>query len=124
MAGALFLVFALWNPSGFSWTGWVMRAPDFTASMAVTGIALLIGLIAASRIAFTSLGLAGAAAGILAGAVTLLSADKLGVLPLHVALTEATVWLGLAAIGLGLGLSWARLQQRLSGERSVLKDPP
>lgn len=119
-----FLLFATWNNSGYSYVGWVTGAAEFTALMAVAGIALLIAHVTVVRIAYVALGYPGifAASGLLA-ALTLIS-WQLDLINLNEVTHHVAFWLVNVAAIESIGVSWARYQMRLSGERDVLKSPP
>src|SRR5579863_9871775 len=119
-----FLLFATWNNSGYSYVGWVTGAAHFTALMAVAGIALLIAHVIVIRIAYVALGYAGilGASGLLA-ALTLIG-WQLDLIDLDEITHHVAFWLINVASIESIGVSWARYQMRLSGERDVLKSPP
>jgi hypothetical protein len=121
---AQFLLFATWNNSGYSYIGWITGAPRFTALMAVVGIALLIAHVVLVRIAYVALNYAGIiGASVLLG-MLLLSFSQLGVIKLNELTRHVEFWLFIAASIVSLGVGWAKYQQRLSGQRDVLKSPP
>lgn len=119
-----FLLFGTWNNSGYSYVGWVTGAEHFTALMAVAGIALLIAHVIVIRIAYVALGYPGivAVSGLLA-ALTLI-AWQLDLFELDEITHHVAFWLINVAAIESVGVSWARYQMRLSGERDVLKSPP
>jgi hypothetical protein len=125
--GALFvqfLLYATWNQSGYSYIDWVTNAPTFSALMAVAGIALLIAHVVVLRIAYVALGQAGIiGASLLLGAL-LLVGSQLGLIEIDALSRHLEFWLVLVASLLSIGVGWAKYQQRISGQRDVLKSPP
>ena len=126
---AEFVLVATWSPASFSYIGWLGRAAPFGAEpfgapRAVVGIALLIAHIALVRMAFLSLDWIGVTASLLLLGSVLLAAWHLGWLDLAAAQDQRAFWLFVASVLVAAGLFWGSLQQRLSGERTVLKSPP
>ena len=121
---AQFLLFATWNHSGYSYVSWVSGAGSFTALMGLTGIALLIAYVTILRIAFVALGYPGLVAASILMAVVMLIGSELGVVNLNELTRDLEFWLFIAASILSIGIGWAKYQQRLSGQRDVLKNPP
>lgn len=119
-----FLLLATWNPWGTSWLAWVARGDGIGPLQALAGIALLVGHVAALRIAFVALGAPGVLAGALLVACATLSAWQVGLADLDRLAGDALYWLTAWAAILALGIAWAAFQKRLSGERGVLKNPP
>jgi hypothetical protein len=113
------MVFASWNPSGFSFADWVETA--WTAGQlgplhAVFGVLLLIGWVILLRATFNSLGLLGLVlGGLLLGASVWLLFD-LGVLRGRSMTLFAWIALSCVALLLALGLSWSYLWRRLTGQ--------
>jgi len=117
---AITLVFATYNPSGYSWYHWLVKS-DFTVDpmMILTGIVLLIGWIIFLRATYRSLGPAGtllAAAffGVIVWAMIyyeLLSLD-------NVTAMQYVVLLVLSAI-LATGMSWSHIRRRMTGQLDV-----
>jgi len=114
---AVVLVLVTWNPSGWSYVDWALRdRSTFDAVKAFFGLLVFIGWAFCLRAAWVSLGALGIVlvAALLGTVVWMLvqfgvvQADNRG----------ALVWIVLVAIGivLGVGVSWAKLRQRASGE--------
>lgn len=124
-AGALLLVLATYNPSGYSYFHWARAAigeGGLGALHAFSGAILLAGwsvfVIATNR----SLGGFGVLLGaLLIGAGIWLLAET-GVVRADT--TRGIVWLGLVALGtlLAIGLSWSHIWRRLSGQLEVDDD--
>ncbi len=117
---AVALVFATYNPSGYSWYHWLEKS-NFAVDpiIILAGILLLIGWIIFLRATFRSLGVAGtilAAAffGVIVWALIYykwLSLDNLTAMQ-YVAL------LVLSAI-LATGMSWSHIRRRMTGQLDV-----
>ena len=124
-AVALLLVFATWNPAGYSWFHWARSAfsgdglgPQhyFVGVILVAGWAIY--LIATER----SLGALGSIIGAaLIGTGIWLLVD-VGVL--HAESMKTIAWLALFALAtlLAIGLSWSHIWRRLSGQLEVDED--
>jgi hypothetical protein len=114
-AFSLALVFLTYNPSGYSWVGWLMSETAMVYKVGA-GLVLLIGWVIFLRATWNSLGALG----------TLLAGAFFGViiwLLIHwgiVSLTSgaAIQWLGLFALSgvLAIGMSWSHVRRRLSGQ--------
>ena len=113
---AEFLLLASWNSTGYSYFGWVTRASDFTALMAVAGIALLIAHVMLLRIAYLALDLIGIAATLLVIGAVLLAGSTIGLLNLTALAEISYFWIFIAACVISVGINWPKLQTRLSGE--------
>jgi len=114
-AFALALVFLTYNPSGYSWVGWLMSEAAMVYKVGA-GLVLLIGWVIFLRATWNSLGPIGT---LLAGAffaVIIWLLIHWGV----VSLTSgaAIQWLGLFALSgvLAIGMSWSHVRRRLSGQ--------
>ena len=117
---ALALVFATFNPSGFSYFHWVSGTfPSFTPAQVVLGIALLILWIFLWRSMMQAIGKIGL--GLMAAftAALVWLFVSWGWLDLGNATTLA--WVILVALGLilGVGMSWAIVRRELTGQQSV-----
>jgi hypothetical protein len=122
---ALLLVFATYNPAGWSWFHWARRAFDgdglgplhyFTGVILVAGWTVFI--IATQK----SLGMVGSLIGaaIIGTAIWLLV--DIGIL--SAGSMNAIAWLALFALAtlLAIGLSWSHIWRRLSGQLEVDED--
>ena len=112
---AVLLVFLTYNPSGYSWVGW-LQSDAAMVYKAAGGIVLLIGWIMYLRATWNSLGPIG----------TLLAAAFFGVIIwLFVewgwfSLDDSAViqWVVLVVVSgvLAVGMSWSHVRRRLSGQ--------
>ena len=112
---ALVLVFITYNPSGYSWVGW-LNSDTPMVYKAAAGVVLLIGWVMFLRATWNSLGpigtiLAGAFFGII---IWLLIEWGWFTLDNSVALQ----WVGLFVTAgvLAVGMSWSHVRRRLSGQ--------
>ena len=117
---AIALVLLTFNPSGHSFYHWIgAPPPGITAVKAFAAVALLIGWIVCLRTAFVALGLIGVVlcAALLGTFVWLLF--DLNVL--QTTDSTALAWIGLVILGivLGIGLSWALIRARTTGQLEV-----
>ena len=118
--GAFILLAATFNPTQYNFTRWAQA--NWETQMPLTllfGLLLGVGYIIYIGATFRSLGAFGMLViAALFGAVIWVLIDW-GVLSLGN--TNLTVWLGILALSLilGIGLSWSILRQRLSGQASV-----
>lgn len=114
---ALILVLCSYNPTGYSFTHWLVALfPNVTPVLAVTGSALVIGWAIFLRATIRSLGPIGV---ILAtaffGSVIWLLVD-VGLISLQNVSFFSWVALILLALLLGIGISWSHIRRRLSGQ--------
>ncbi|WP_053982132.1 DUF6524 family protein [Marinagarivorans algicola] len=114
---AFTLVFATFNPSGYSYFHWVKATlPTFTPYIALAGIALVIGWAMFIRATIRSLGPIGVIlAALLQGCLVWLFID-LGWFDWQNISLMAWVGLSITAIILALGMSWSYIRRRLSGQ--------
>ncbi len=115
---SILIVLLTYNPSGYSFFHWV-RGGAFETDMALTvffGLLLLVAYVVLARATLFSIGVAGVAlvAAVIAALVWVMV--DFGIL----SLTEPGVidWIVLIGLGfiLGIGLSWAIIRRRLSGQ--------
>jgi hypothetical protein len=119
------LVFATWNPTGYSYLTWARYSPWATIpEIAVAGTLLLGMHILFWRIAWLSLGADGVTAAVailLAGVFTL---SEFGLVDLW----QGQVWTYLLLMGfsllLALGVVWSLLKRRIVGQSNYLNPPP
>jgi hypothetical protein len=118
--GAFVLLAATFNPTQYNFTRWAQV--NWQSQMPLTallGLILAVGYIIYVGATFRSLGAFGMLiiAAVFAAVIWVLI--DWGVLALGN--TNLTVWLGILALSLilGIGLSWSILRQRLSGQASV-----
>ncbi len=112
---ALLLVFLTYNPSGYSWVGWL----DAEAPMvykAACGVVLLIGWVMFLRATWNSLGALGTTLATAFFAIVIWLLVEWGLF----ALDDTTViqWVALFVLSgvLAVGMSWSHVRRRLSGQ--------
>ena len=114
-AFALALVYLTYNPSGYSWVGWLRSETPMVYKVAA-GLVLLIGWVVYVRATWNSLGALGT---MLAGAffaVIIWLLIQWGLLSLDSAATIQ--WLGLFVLRgvLAIGMSWSHIRRRMAGQ--------
>lgn len=114
---AIALVLLTWNPARWSYVDWALRDySTFDAVKAFFGLLLLAGWAFCLRAAFVSLGALGLllVAALLGTLVWMLI--QFGVVEAQN--TRLMLWIALVAVGitLGVGVSYAKLRQRATGE--------
>ena len=124
LAATLILVLATYNPTRFSFWGWVRHSQaSETASLGpehfVVGVLLVIGwaiLLTATQRSLGTFGLI--LGGLLLGGIVWLLVD-FGILSL--ASVSSATWIGLICIAvlLAIGLSWSHVWRRLTGQFEV-----
>ena len=117
---ALILVLGTYNPTAYSFVGWVLDGDSaFGPPMALAGIALLIAWVVFLRATLMSIGVLGIALGAaLFGCLIWLLID-VGLLSLDA--TGAITWIVLVVLSLILatGMSWSHVRRRLTGQFDV-----
>lgn len=124
-AGALVLVLATYNPSGYSYFHWVRRAVGdggFGPEHLVVGVLVVIGwtiLFVATKRSLETLGIVLGA--LLLGGLVWLLID-FGILSVNS--TSVLTWIILVCIAalLAIGLSWSHIWRRLTGQFEVDDD--
>lgn len=120
LVAALVLVFATYNPSGYSYFHWVEQSlPAFDPLVAFAGVVLLIGWVMFIRATARSLGLLGIllAAGFF-GTLLWLVIDRGWLAADNLQLITYIVLVLLSAI-LAVGMSWSHIRRRLTGQLDV-----
>lgn len=114
---AVLLVFGTYNPTQYSYVGWVMGSePKITPVIAIVGLLLLIGWIIYLRATFLSMGWLGIVLGAaLFGCVVWLLVD-VGWLSLQVDGAMSWIVLGIISLLLAIGISWSIIRRRLTGQ--------
>ncbi len=120
-----FVVFATWNPTGYSFVSWAHSSPWATAPEIAAAGALLVALhILFIRIAWLSLGPDGISASLailLAGLLTLHEFNAID-------LWQSDAWPYVFLVGLSLvlaiGMTWSLLKRRIVGQSNYLSNPP
>ncbi len=117
---ALVLVLGTYNPTGFSYVGWVFgENSEFGPVMAIVGLLLLIGWIFIVKTTFDAIGWLGVTlGGALFAAIIWLLVD-IGWISLES--TGLLTWISLIIISLILaaGMSWSFFKRSLTGQINV-----
>lgn len=117
---AALLVFGTYNPTAYSYVGWLMAEGfSFGPIPAICGVALLIGWAIYLRATFNSLGPFGLVLGAALFACLIWLLVDLGLLTTD-SMTAVT-WLALLLVSLLLatGMSWSHIRSRLTGQLDV-----
>ena len=114
---AAILVFASYNPSGYSFFHWIKNIfPAINPYIALAGLALIIGWAIYLRATLRSLGLVGIGLVLaVCGCLIWLMFD-LGVLSLERSSVIAWVILVFQSLVLAIGMSWSHIRRRMSGQ--------
>ena len=117
---AAVLVFGTYNPSGYSYIGWLMTENvTFGPVLAIVGLVLLTAWIIYLRTTFLSMGWLGISLGAaLFSAIIWLLVD-IGWLNLDSTGIIAYLALLLLSIILATGMSWSHIRRRLTGQVDV-----
>ena len=119
---ALFLVFATYNPSGFSFFHWLTRtveANSWSPLIVVALVILLIGWTVFIRATKRSLGLIGFLLTVALFGTLLWLVIDVGIVPANSSRTIAVLVEIIAAAILAVGMSWSHIRRRFSGQVDV-----
>ncbi len=114
---AVVVVFASYNPEGYSYYHWVEAdLPVFTVLKGFVGVILLIGWVILIRATLGSLGVVGILlAAAFFGLGIWLLVDVLGLAANNIRMISYIVEVVLAAV-LSIGVSWSHVRRRISGQ--------
>ena len=114
---AALLVFLTYNPSGYSWVGWLLSDSEVPLVYLVAGgIVLLIGWIMFLRATWNSLGPIGTALAAAFFGVIIWLLIEWNILSLDSATVFHWVVLVILTGVLAVGMSWSHVRRRLSGQ--------
>ncbi|MDH3690058.1 MAG: DUF6524 family protein [Gammaproteobacteria bacterium] len=120
LIAALILVFASYNPEGYSYYHWaIANLPDYSPLKIFVGVVLVIGWAIFLRATFRSLGLIGTVlASAFFGTLIWLVVDWGLVKPENV---KGVSYLALIALSgvLSAGVSWSHIRRRITGQIDV-----
>jgi len=118
---ALILVFATFNPSGYSFYHWMLTALEtgFEPLMAFSGIVLVIGWVVYIRATITSLGLIGLILAFTFFGILLWMVIDWGIVPADSIQLITYIVLSLLSMVLAIGMSWSHIRRRMSGQVDV-----
>jgi hypothetical protein len=112
---ALVLVFLTYNPSGYSWVGWLLSDNPLVYKVA-GGVVLLIGWVMFLRATWRSLGAIGTMLALAFFAVVIWLFHYWGFFALDdVATIEWIVLFVLSGV-LAVGMSWSHVRRKMSGQ--------
>jgi len=112
---ALALVFLTYNPSGYSWVGWLLSDTALVYKVA-GGVVLLIGWVMFLRATWRSLGAIGTILALAFFAVIIWLFHYWGIFALDdIATIEWIVLFVLSGV-LAVGMSWSHVRRKLSGQ--------
>ncbi|MDH3353596.1 MAG: DUF6524 family protein [Chromatiales bacterium] len=121
---ALILVYATYNPSGYSFFHWAKEAlfgdaVEITPPLALTGVVLLIGWAIYIRATLRSLGVIGLALALAFFGTLIWWMVSIGLLGIDSVSIFAYVILFILAAILATGMSWSHIRRRMSGQADV-----
>lgn len=114
---ALVLVFATYNPSGWSYVHWAIQPlPEFSPLKGLVGVVLAIGYTMFLRATGRSLGLFGVALAVAFFGLLVWLIVDVGILPLDSVTAITWVVLFIFASVLAIGMSWSHIRRRVAGQ--------
>ena len=117
---AVALVFGTYNPSSYSYLGWLLgEQTEFGPVLAIVGLVLLIAWIIYLRATFMSMGWLGVSLGAALFACIVWLFVDLGWLSLDSTSLLAYLALLLLSLILATGMSWSHIRRRLTGQFDV-----
>lgn len=115
--GAAFVVFAIYNPSGHSYYHWLIDVGDDRWSLkALAGVSLLIAVMTFAYATLRAIGKSGVAATLTFFGVVIWAMVDNNLLDGLGRWAWVTIFLGVIASVLGIGVSWSHVRARLSGQ--------
>ena len=119
---ALVLVFATWNPTGWSFVHWLISTlPNVTAELVFVGVVLVIGWILFLHATLESLGLLGIILALAFFGSLTWFIFNLGWLSIGQNVLSYVVLVVISAI-LAVGMAWSHIWRRLSGRVEMEED--
>ncbi|MDJ0956655.1 MAG: DUF6524 family protein [Arenicellales bacterium] len=119
LGAAVVLVFATYNPSGWSYYHWVSQSEGFDVYIALGGVVLLIGWAIFLRATTRSLGAFGTLLAILFFGLLIWAVIDLFDIPSDdLNLLIYLFLIGLAGV-LSAGISWSHIRRRMTGQLDV-----
>ncbi len=117
---AALLVFASYNPEGYSYYHWVEAVfPSISIEQAFVGVLLLIGWIIFLRATLRSLGILGMSLALILFALLIAMLWKWGWISLEASRSLTYVIEIIIAVILAIGMSWSHIRRRLSGQMDM-----
>ena len=119
LVAAVVLVFATYNPSGWSYYHWVSQSEGFDVYIALGGVVLLIGWAIFLRATMRSLGAFGTLLAVLFFGLLIWAVIDLFNIPSDdLNLLTYLLLIGLAGV-LSAGISWSHIRRRMTGQLDV-----
>jgi hypothetical protein len=117
---AALLVFASYNPSGYSWYHWLVNIDfEINPMVILAGVVLLIGWVIFLRATFRSLGAVGTMLAVTLFGVIVWALIYYGWLSLeNIKVLEYVVLIVVSAL-LATGMSWSHIRRRMTGQLDV-----
>ena len=112
---SLVLVLLTYNPSGYSWVGWLFSETTMVYKVA-TGVVLAIGWVIFLRATWNSLGAVGTVLASAFFAVIIWLLIEWGLLALGSGSTFQWLFLFMLSGVLAVGMSWSHLRRRMTGQ--------
>ena len=112
---AIALVFLTYNPSGYSWVGW-LQSDVAIVYKAATGIVLLIGWVVFLRATWRSLGPIGTTLAVAFFGILIWLFIEWGFFALDDTVVIQWVVLFVLSCVLAVGMSWSHVRRKLSGQ--------
>jgi hypothetical protein len=120
LLGALALVLLTFNPTGYSYYGWIVyNLPHVSPASVVVGILLLVGWVVFLTATMRSIGLLGVIIALAFFAAVIWMVVSWGWLNPHNGTAMAWITLMVFAIILAIGVSWSHMRRRLTGQTDV-----
>lgn len=117
LIAALVLVFATYNPAGYSYFDWAIKSlPAITPLKAFVGLLLLIGWVIFIRATLRSLGMIGIVLATALFAALFWMIIDWGIVPADSVTAITYVVLLVLCLLLATGMSWSHVRRRLSGQ--------
>jgi len=117
---ALVLVFATYNPDGYSYFHWAIKDfMNFSVLKAFVGVVLLIGWVVYLRATFRSLGPIGVTLAVAFFGTLLWLVVDWGLIPASSIRTVTYLILIAASAVLATGMTWSHIRRRISGQMDV-----
>jgi hypothetical protein len=120
LVAAIFLVFATYNPTQYSWFRWISNATDkFDPVILFTGIVLLIGWVIYLRATARSLGILGIILALAFVASLIWALVDFGLLSISNPTFFQYIVLFVLSLVLATGMSWSHIRRKMTGQIDV-----
>ncbi|MCP4288785.1 MAG: hypothetical protein GY792_30910 [Gammaproteobacteria bacterium] len=120
LTAALILVFATYNPSGYSWFNRFIDTPDkLDPLLILAGLVLLIGWVIYLRATLRSLGIVGTTLAVALFSVLIWLLIDRDILSLEETTLLQYIGLAIVAMIMAIGISWSHIRRRMTGQLDV-----